>query len=140
MTHDEIDQLEAGPEFDALMATEVMGWKRIRPYTPNFQTMGRSGERIYPWCGAWLLPDKTHQIEFAPSTDIAATRQVWKQMHSRGWTWFNLECMRGKTWDAVFERLERIGEIAGRTWTQPTEMVATCKAALHAILEYDAKT
>jgi hypothetical protein len=68
MTHEQIDQLEAGPELDALIAEKVMGWTgveksnnvgwELQGYPPNPKKLHRAG-------GAHLVPDYSTEIPAA---------------------------------------------------------------------------
>ncbi len=68
----DIDTMPAGPELDALVATDVMGWKWCLPYEENIGGVGRP----YPSTGAWLLPDGSYQTNFRPSGYIAAAMEI----------------------------------------------------------------
>ncbi len=77
MTHDEIDKLEAGPELDALMTTEVMGWEKGPEWNWYLQwNQDHSDYRVRILDGGG--PD-----DFMPSTDIAAAWEVHKTMQKR---------------------------------------------------------
>ena len=68
MTDEEIDQLKAGPEFDALVAENVMGWIKEGPYLGSLFWITTEGN-MHPRTDAWC-----------PSSDIAAAWEVVEQL------------------------------------------------------------
>jgi len=72
ITKEEILAMEAGYELDALVATRIMGWRRIRP--GMYQWMwSANGKRVLYACSEWK-----------PSTDISPAWQVVEKMLDLG--------------------------------------------------------
>lgn len=131
MIPDEIDNLEAGPELDTLIAERVMGWV-VGPeeYVHGHNMHVGSFERS--WVGSkcdgrtWLVGG------FKPSTDIAAAWQVVEKLKGnpgddlKDWHW-NPEIVwldDNRGWAVVFNEQEA---------SAPTAPLAICRAALRAI-------
>lgn len=97
-------ELVAGPELDALIAKQVMGWQRVELWA--YAESGGSGPAMFNTIlnGNEVVKaadDKWHESGYRvsrdygraglpywePSTDIACAWQVVEQMRVRGWLW-----------------------------------------------------
>ena len=147
--------MEAGPELNARVATEVMGWKcmtegelygeRFSEVYPGARQAGFDESRVCSW---WLDPSSTNEwgepeavcpIEdededdlkgFKPSTDIGAAWEVVEKLaltFELGW----LPTDKGLNWDASFG--EKRGSEDGTTTYAETAPLAICLAALKAV-------
>jgi len=75
-----IDELEAGREFDALFAKQVMGWRQEYVWSI-------AGEKAHMWNEPeYLLPPGSDDASKVPeySTDIAATWKMEEMIEQRG--------------------------------------------------------
>lgn len=80
----DVDKIEAGPEFDVLMATEVMGWHfsdethwtgcPLDRYSYKLWLKGRGERTGY---------DTTREDGFHPSTDISAAWEVLRKLREK---------------------------------------------------------
>lgn len=132
-------ELKVGPAPDALVAVEVMGWKRLNWTLPVFIAPdGRShytGETI---AERRKLGMKEHPGAFLPTTDITTAWLVVEKMRADGW---NFSCEDegrfGQTWTAWFNRNLNRDEHP-HAWVDsgrgdaPTAPLAICLAALAA--------
>lgn len=116
-------ELVAGREFDALLATKIMGWYDLRGNTMYHLTPdGTWSDKTYD--GFHFGPDKT----WSPSTNIVAALEVWlkiKELPSAE-RWI-LDITKDRTriiWDD--ERKYEVSEA-------DTAPLAICLAALKAI-------
>jgi hypothetical protein len=103
MTRDEILSMEAGRELDALVAEQVMGWKRE---TYSFNNW-RDGKVESMELSGLMGPDGLREVDQFPfySTDIAAAWEVVEKLEEEniarleltrlGWDW-------QKTWRVSF--------------------------------------
>lgn len=73
MTTDEISQLEAGPEIDALVATEVMGWKWQNEYWDTT-----------PWVSGKAPHHVRRTKDWQPSKKASQALLVWQAMEYWG--------------------------------------------------------
>ena len=103
MDRDSILAMEAGPEFDALVAERRMGWKltgdAVIPYDDMQEDIISTAtpERHRLWSGGKRKGD------WSPSTDIGAAMEVADSLVVRSGDEFELEAMTNYT-RAVFER------------------------------------
>jgi len=130
MTRDEILKMEAGREMDALIAREVMGWKKI----------------VLGSYGYWVEEDGSgayttkHQVgDWCPSEDIAAAWQVVEKMRQE----YRFELFEyttpedGRHYRARFYRpratmfCSEVSFVASAYYPA----VAICRAALLAVME-----
>jgi len=130
MTSEEIDKLEAGPETDALMAVEVMGWpvhdmpSAFGHVFPNEQHWFYEGDHY------WREDSKLLSVQFNPSTAISA---VWEVVEKLGIRWI-IDCVpKTGSYSARCEPDE--GEMVRAI--APTAPLAICRAALKATLKGD---
>jgi hypothetical protein len=122
--------LQAGPELDAFMAEEIMGWERNRG-----QMVPGSGETDMVWQDEyWKV--KGHPLggvsmkAWKPSTDIAAAWELW-QMLTREAALF-LESGPG-AYCRVFSLESDFGELSTLTIAEANDApLAICRAA-HAL-------
>lgn len=126
-----IDDMQAGPEIDALIAVEVMGWTKCGGGAPSFQYFRGSGSDI---AGIALLTAKAGHLSWSPSTDIAHAWQVVERLRDAG---INLSIEpRGLT-----EREWHVGDCGdsyeGDEWKHAawnaSATLAICRAALKAV-------
>jgi hypothetical protein len=124
------EDMEAGPELDALVAREVMGWWIFE------QAAHMDGDRVYPHCyheserrGRGLIVyDGVVEKPFRPSTDIAAAFSLldrfdgWKLVSSP----VGIQCVL-YTIKKVDHPPEMVGEDAD------TAPLAICRAALKSV-------
>lgn len=103
-TRDEILAMEAGPELNALVATEVMG------FDINKRTKYIAGKRVHP-------------DDWSPSADIADAWEVVEKMDDVMWTFTWLTDSR--VWQARFIDILPMPEAEA-----PTVQLAICRAAL----------
>lgn len=102
---------EAGPELDAFVAEEIMGWRHISTnkiglYWDKEKRRSRMifgsvihKRRVMMDLGADRLGD---EFVFAPSRDMAAALDVVEKMRERG-LWVSLSAsMKGHGWVAAF--------------------------------------
>jgi hypothetical protein len=110
LTHDQIDVLKPGPELDALVAEQVMGWKHFpKPFG-------------YP--GTWERPDGSTEYGLLPphySTDIKSAWEIVEKMLSTG----------DQTLYLAFVRYLADGLVA----PEHIACLRLCRAALHTTLE-----
>jgi hypothetical protein len=85
MTEQEIDQMEAGPELDALVAEKVMGWPVIGPNDPYSQYLDKGGV-IYNGLAQKFPKFGVIPSNWSPSTDIAAAWQVLEAMFQKAYS------------------------------------------------------
>ena len=124
MTKDEIRNIKAGREMDALIAEKVMGWKKIviggvgwfvkeSPLGMSYQYMTQSGD-------------------FEPSTDIAAAWQVVEKMSSRkDWDEHPVCIVRNYAFKDMWTVELRDYDFDATAETAP---LAICRAALLAVM------
>ncbi len=137
----DIDTMEAGPELNALVATDVLEWKWCLPYKITIGGVGRP----YPPAGAWLLPSGSYETNFRPSEYIATAWEVVEKMttQEKGWGVSLIENSElGTEWSCEFWRSgkrysgngnyydERVGDMIVGPCTAP---LAICRAALKAV-------
>jgi len=129
MTHEEIDQLEAGFELNATIAVKVFGWKKVEVTGHNFSGFGYFREsRIYD---IYELPNY--------STDISAAWEVVEKMKEHKGEWFALEYYPAEdSWEAGWKYDDYD---TGPSWsifrnhaTAKTLPLAICRAALKAVI------
>jgi hypothetical protein len=135
----DIDKMEAGPEMDALVATEVMGW--VKPERGKFWK-DPYGNRTGWWqWGAALLGGPV----FRPSADISPVWLVVEEFRQRqqkveivGREWYDGGAYYCFIYDplgeliAVGEDLHKHGEIKDG-WNEPSAPLAICRATLKAV-------
>ena len=109
MTRDEVLAMEAGREFDKLMAAEVMGIKKLH-YSDY------DSDKEFPYYIPSGKPWRTHQIDAKPlprfSGDISDAWPVLERLIERGLTedFFNtLQAVVGITGRPAWEHLRIIG-------------------------------
>ena len=119
MTHDEIDQLEAGPELDAMVA-ELIGWKptEYKRFVSWLVPDGRMFKTAVPGYGDYLTGDI-----FSPSTDWAAVGEVMDSLDD--WDWQLISHGEGVTM-TIFK------DATHYEATAPAAPLAICRAAYKA--------
>lgn len=106
------DELEAGPQMDALVAEKVMGWSiRGELWKDKRGTIRRSKSTFEQY---------EPSIRWSPSTDIAAAWEV-------------VEKMPMGMWPSVDGWVVEIPDGSGDEVEAPTAPLAICRAALKAI-------
>ena len=122
MTKDEILNMEAGREMDALIAEKVMGWD-VHPHRTHY--INRDAKNEHPYfviCG-----------DFEPSTDIAAAWQVVEKMSSRkDWDEHPVCIVRNYAFKDMWTVELRDYDFDATAETAP---LAICRAALLAAME-----
>lgn len=118
MTEDEIRNLSAGIEMDALIAEKVMGW---HSYPKDYYWYDKDNKPMrLRWFDSESLAD-----EFEPSTDIAAAWEVVEKLESD-----NL-CMTilndGSRWSVFIYNEHKVTMAYANADTAP---LAICRAAL----------
>lgn len=133
MTSEEIDNLEAGPEANALVAEEVMEWKRGE---------GIGGDPIWLTdVTDWIPYINDHPLAWNPSTSISPAWEVIDKFNEEGKEWelviskencqiSNMDCegqfLSGWKHDDGFIVVDA-----------PTVPLAICRFALKAVLNQD---
>ncbi len=142
MTPD-LEQMEAGPEMDRIIAEEVMKWTRYQDGTdpetyhgPIYAWRDEKGRRV-AWATAWYDNDA-----WSPSTNIAHAWNVVDRMHTRGigttlmtpfaYTDEGLGPM--ETYSASMARRHPKGEQHGYGRDAKSAAVAICRAAVKAMV------
>lgn len=120
MNRDEIINMPAGREMDALIAEKVMGWHKVK-YLGTMDWCDDSGEQPYT-VGAWK-----------PSQDIEAAFGMVDEMTYGEDFEFVMGTSRIHGWFAEFKK-EGVAISENRVNTK-TLCVAICRAALLAVME-----
>lgn len=130
MTRDEILQMEAGREIDALVAELVMGWTKVRKAsTWESAAMIYSGTFVYT---IGVTPDqKTNDVIPYHSTDIAAAWQVVEKMRLVGVSMWIGPHLDNEWAVQIKPSINNYHEFV-RADTAP---LAICRAALLAVME-----
>ena len=118
-----IEEMEAGPEMDALVAEQVMGWH-----------WGEAEDGVATWTHtdsgiAWAVAEPT----FSPSTNIADAWQVVEKLIGLGY-WISLSHngnQHAACWD--FRLCDRATESKREIAIEATAPLAICRAALKAV-------
>ena len=121
-----IDEMEAGPELDALMALRVMeGYQRKR--AGAWRRHSRPTEQICYECG---------EGGFMPSTDIAAALQVAEKVASNLHLWISMRRDPSGVWEVRFgTSFDPWGP-----WSRDRNLpLAICRAALKAVQYQEAE-
>ena len=155
----ETDSTEAGPELDALVAVEVMGWipppcliprsreqrwealPLIPPDSePQLYRHADTGESIGAFVllhdSHWKTPqDGWHWNPLRFSTDWTAAGEVLERIQELGWTFLELCKRQSGGWRAEFGRPRQsgLGLVYCTIYQQPTAPLAICLAALAAV-------
>lgn len=77
-TYSEIEEMEAGPKIDELVAKHVMGWKKNKY---NWWVTPELDEKEY----IHAAPDGNNFIDWHPSTEIKDAWLVVTELSRRGW-------------------------------------------------------
>jgi len=132
MTRDEILNMPAGREMDALVAEKVMGW------IPKDNLYWKDNEGSF---AGWATEFSEYSVKpFRPSTDIVAAWQVLEHLIATGEQRFEAPALfkYPLAWLCVFyQKHEKPGEMAP-AWIDanaPTAPLAICRAALLAVME-----
>ncbi len=119
--------MDAGQELDALVATEVMGWRRTITGTLCDSWVDARG-----WPTGW--GDYDGERVFEPSTDIAAAWQVVERLNTLGYDVQVDSYEHGTMWSAIlYKGLRGEGEQIEGPTTFTTAPHAICLAALKAV-------
>jgi hypothetical protein len=114
LTREAIEAMPAGPELDALVATQVLGWTFSKSSFEQYEPSEWRKDGRVVW-GA----------SFRPSTDIAA---AWLLLPGRGWI------IQEDTYVSVgrWEVYDNARDFEDGIWmaTAPTPALALCRAAL----------
>ena len=134
VTHEEIDEMAAGPEMDRLIAEKVMGWAPKHPLRPAPQF--HRGTHVYqgPDCFVDSVgvehtvgePDLDGYVEFSPSTDLNAAVEACGKY---AWT---LRVFRDN-YQAIISLSQLIASV-GVCGYGPVPALALCRALLKATL------
>lgn len=127
LTRDEILNMPAGREMDALIAERVMGWE-IHPHKTHYiHNDGKTG--YFVPCG-----------EFQPSEDIAAAWQVVERMRYKNFysqhTDLTLASENEEWWSWTFIDHNPLAGYSEKA-TAETAPLAICRAALLAVMDCD---
>lgn len=138
----EIDQMEAGPEIDALIAEYTMEWVWIQ-FVPAHDKAARLVRRLFhpdTWSASHGKPASGDEplalgwnLEVSPfSTDIATAWKVLDKLNTR---WFiSLSQMAGGVWECWLQEKRELhtGTIT-LTGCADTPSLAICRAALRQV-------
>jgi Phage ABA sandwich domain len=126
----DIDKLEAGPELDALVAREVMGWDAFG-LDELWHIKGKRSTDVTEWGTPHACEGVTTNLMWRPSTDIASAWAVVEKMHER-------HCVHldgGLGWGC---KISDAGGLTQATWSvvanAETAPLSICIAALKAVL------
>ena len=115
------DRLEAGPELDALVAVEVMGWQKVR-----WRTKPRPTERAWRWAKPKSGYYAAH-ANWSPSIDWADAGEVLKvAFPNTSFTLHRAASKIGTDTEWLFSCKKAAAEA-------PAGPLAICRAALKAV-------
>lgn len=128
-----IDEMKAGPEFDALLATEVMGWTKILQADGVLRQEGGSDlVEVWTWPPRVRLEPGAFNVagvavdDWSPSTDMRAAFEVLEEIRSRFSVSIQARSDRPQNGWSVC-----IGEAMSEDVPLP---LAICRAALKAVM------
>jgi len=150
----DIDQMEAGPELDALVVEKVMGWRWDEDWgclIPPEQT-AKPSEMWTDWQKEWDAETRSYEVYREPvrenlvsgivysgdsskiitprySTDIAAAWEVALRMIRVPYSYEFYLCQQTDGWDVSFQHP---GDKGGQAHGE-TASLAVCRAALKAV-------
>ena len=132
MTREEILRKEAGNEFDKTIAEEVMEWTQYQTCWMEKKT-NQKGITDDVFTGWLAQEDNANNYDvFRPSTDIAASWEVVKEMSAKNY-WCVMEVLSSRC-VVMFEEVKTRQKYEAGANTYDLSL-AICRAALLAVME-----